>query len=164
VNSVVRPSLQRRPMTEQDLPAVMAIENRAYPVPWTFGIMRDCLRIGYHCWVYEQKGELVGYTIMSTAVDVGEAHILNLCVRPESQGKGLGRRILEHILELVRESGCHLILLEVRPSNPAAIRLYRSAGFEQIGRRKAYYPLPSGREDALVFVLDMIISNYSAHP
>ena len=155
MSTIVKPLLRNRPMTEQDLSAVMAIESRAYPVPWTTGIMRDCLRVGYHCWVYEQDWELVGYAVMSAAMDVGEAHILNLCVRPESQGVGVGRRILEHMLDLVRESGCHLILLEARPSNPAAIRLYRSAGFEQIGRRKAYYPLPDGREDALVFALDL---------
>ncbi len=155
MSTMVKPSLQHRLMTEHDLPGVMEIENRAYPVPWTIGIMRDCLRIGYHCWAYEQNGGLVGYAIMSMAMDVGEAHILNLCVRPESQGAGIGRRMLEHMLELVRDSGCHLILLEARPSNPAAIRLYRSTGFEQIGRRKAYYPLPDGREDALVFALDI---------
>ncbi len=155
MSTVVRPLLHRRPMTETDLPAVMEIENSAYPVPWTIGIMRDCLRIGYHCWVYELERELVGYTIMSTEMDVGEAHVLNLCVRPESQGAGIGRQLLEHLLEEVRHSGCHLILLEARPSNPAAIHLYRSTGFEQIGRRKGYYPTSAGREDALVFALDI---------
>jgi len=155
VSVVGKPMLQPRPMTEADLPAVMEIENRAYPVPWTSGIMRDCLRIGYHCWVYEQGGELIGYAILSTSMDVGEAHILNLCVRPESQGAGIGRQILEHMLDVVRHSGCHLILLEARPSNPVAVQLYRSVGFEQIGRRKRYYPTPAGREDALVFALDI---------
>ncbi len=155
MNTVIKPVLQPRLMTEADLPLVMEIENRAYPVPWTTGIMRDCLRIGYHCWVYEQGGELIGYAILSTSMDVGEAHILNLCVRPESQGAGIGRQILEHMLDVTRDSGCHLILLEARPSNPVAVHLYRSMGFEQIGRRKAYYPLPGGREDALVFALDI---------
>ncbi len=155
MNDVVDTPFCSRVMTEADLPAVMAIEERAYVVPWTPGIMRDCLRVGYHCWVYEQEGELVGYGILSAAMDVGESHILNLCVRPESQGRGLGRRILEHLLEQSKRLGCHLVLLEARPSNPVAIRLYRSAGFEQIGRRKRYYPTPTGREDALVFALDI---------
>ncbi len=155
MSAALCPVLQPRPMSQEDLPIVMAIENRAYPVPWTTGIMRDCLRIGYHCEVYEQRGELVGYSIISTEMDVGEAHILNLCVRPESQGAGIGRWILERVLEQAKQAGCHLVLLEARPSNPVAVRLYRSAGFEQIGRRKAYYPLPDGREDALVFALDI---------
>jgi len=142
-------------MVEADLPLVMEIESHAYPVPWTIGIMRDCLRIGYDCWVYEQGMELVGYAIISTSMDVGEGHILNLCVRPESQGIGIGRYMLEHILSVIHHYGCHLILLEVRPSNQAAIMLYRSFGFEQIGRRKEYYPSPGGREDALVFALDI---------
>ncbi len=153
MSAALCPALRPRPMAEEDISAVMAIENRAYPVPWTEGIMRDCLHIGYHCQVYEQYDELVGYSIVSTGREVGEAHILNLCVRPESQGRGIGRWILQRIVEQARSFGCRQVLLEARPSNRVALRLYRSTGFEQVGRRKGYYPLPEGREDALLFAL-----------
>src|SRR5690606_4019408 len=70
-----------RPMREDDLDAVMEIERRAYPFPWTRGIFRDCLRAGYPAWVLEDDGVLAAYGLLSVAV--GEAHILNLCSAPE---------------------------------------------------------------------------------
>jgi len=80
--------------------AVMAIERAAYEFPWTEGIFRDCLRVGYCCWVLEEAGRLRGYGIMS--VGAGEAHLLNLCIAPEAQRRGLGRRLLRHLLALAR--------------------------------------------------------------
>lgn len=140
-----------RPMTEADLPAIMAIELAAYPFPWTEGILRDCLRVGYNCWVYETADGIQGYGVMSVAA--GEAHILNLCVRPTEQGKGLGKRLLAYIISLARRHGADTLLLEVRPSNLAALGLYRSVGFNEVGTRKGYYPAEQGREDALILAL-----------
>ena len=142
-----------RPMREEDLDAVMAIEPRAYAHPWTRAIFKDCLRVGYNCWLYEREGDILAYGVMSVAV--GEAHILNLTVRPESQGQGLGRKLLEHFLNLARRHNADLVLLEVRPSNTAALALYSGMGFNEIGVRKGYYPGPSGREDALVLALNL---------
>src|SRR5690606_41814343 len=81
-----------RPMRQADIEAVMAIETRAYPFPWTAGIFRDCLRAGHHCWVLESGQGIIGYGVLSAAA--GEAHILNVCVAPELQGQGHGRRLL----------------------------------------------------------------------
>lgn len=142
-----------RPMREADLDAVMEIEVRAYAHPWTRAILSDCLRVGYNCWLYEQEGRIEAYGVMSVAV--GEAHILNLTVRPESQGQGLGRKILEHFLGLAGRYSADMVLLEVRPSNTAALALYGKMGFNEIGVRKNYYPGPSGREDALVLALTL---------
>ena len=109
-----------RPMREQDLAAVMSIEQRAYEFHWSEGIFRDCLRVGYGCWVMELDGGIAGYGILSLVV--GEAHLLNVCIAPERQRQGYGRLLLEHFIQLAKERGASQMLLEVRPSNQAAIR------------------------------------------
>ncbi|HET7569126.1 MAG TPA: ribosomal protein S18-alanine N-acetyltransferase [Gammaproteobacteria bacterium] len=137
-----------RRMMRDDLGAVMAIEREAYRFGWTRGIFEDCLRIGYECWTLIEDDEIVGYGIMSFAP--GEAHILNICVARGRQRQGYGRMIMEHLITLAVEQGATRMWLEVRPSNEAARRLYKSLGFKQAGRRRAYYPEEKGREDALV--------------
>lgn len=143
-----------RPMREGDLDAAMAIEVRAYPFPWTVGIFRDCLRADYPAWVLLQDGRLVGYFLMSVAAD--EAHVLNVCVAPEDQGQGHGRRLMRAILQIARGHGAQRVFLEVRPSNTGAIALYFDIGFNEIGRRPRYYPARDGREDALVMAIELL--------
>ncbi len=137
-----------RPMLETDVAGVMAVERTVYPFPWTAGIFRDCLRVGYCCYVWEQGAEIHGYGVMSAGG--GEAHILNLAVRSESQGQGLGRRMLEHLIDIASRYGVDAVFLEVRPSNKRAVALYHHVGFEQVGVRHNYYPDQQGREDALI--------------
>ena len=62
------PLLRMRPMQEADLDAVIEVEKLAYPFPWTKGIFRDCLRVGYCCWVYTLDERVLGYGVMSVAV------------------------------------------------------------------------------------------------
>ena len=143
-----------RPMREDDLDTVMAIERRAYPVPWTRGILRDCLRAGYPAWVMEEGAEAIGYAVLSIAA--AEAHILNLCTAPEMQGRGHGRYLLRALLELARGRGVQRVFLEVRPSNTHAVALYHGEGFNEIGRRPRYYPAAQGREDAIVMAIELI--------
>jgi len=138
-------------MREEDLDQVVGIEQLAYPYPWTRGIFEDCLRVGYSCWVLATAGEVAGYAVMSVAV--GESHILNLCVRPDLQRRGHGRRLLAHLIALARRRHADTALLEVRPSNRAALGLYRAAGFNEVGMRRGYYPGVKGREDALILAL-----------
>ncbi len=149
-----QPAGRYRPMREADIAEVMDIERRAYPFPWTEGILRDCLRVSYSCWVYERAGVIEAYAIMSVAA--GEAHILNLCVRPELQGQGLGKRTLQHLMNVARRHGADSMFLEVRPSNAVALRLYQGMGFDEIGRRRGYYPAEEGREDALIFARTLL--------
>jgi ribosomal-protein-alanine N-acetyltransferase len=137
-----------RPMNELDVPVVGAIERAGYQFPWSEGIFRDCLRVGYVCRVVEVDGEMAGYGIMS--VGAGEAHILNVCVRDEYRSRGLGRKMLQYLLERARIAGMYEAFLEVRPSNTTAARLYHSLGFEQVGIRRGYYQATVGREDAQV--------------
>lgn len=143
-----------RPMREDDLDAVMAIEIRAYPYPWTLGILRDCLRAGHPAWVLLRDGRVIGYFLMSIAA--GEGHVLNVCVAPEQQGQSYGRKLLRAILQLARGHGAERVFLEVRPSNTGAIALYFDMGFNEIGRRPRYYPARDGREDALVMAIELL--------
>ncbi len=137
-----------RPLRERDLPGIMEIEQHAYDFPWTEGIFRDCLRVGYCCWLYEEAGLVAAYGVMS--VGYGEAHVLNLCVHPESRQRGLGRRMLGHLLDLAHRHHADTVLLEVRPSNQPALDLYQGMGFREVGVRRGYYPAARGREDALI--------------
>lgn len=143
-----------RQMLYTDLKEVLSIETRAYEFAWTEGIFRDCIRAGYHCQVLETPhGFIQAYGVMSAAA--GEAHILNLCVRPELQGRGLSRRMLDHLLELAHTAQIQTVFLEVRPSNKRAMQLYAAAGFCEIGVRIGYYPAARGREDALVMAKEL---------
>ncbi|HTL14986.1 MAG TPA: ribosomal protein S18-alanine N-acetyltransferase [Thermomonas sp.] len=143
-----------RPMREADLDAVMAIEERAYPFPWSRGIFRDCLQAGYPMWLQEDASGIVGYGVLSIAA--GEAHVLNLCTAPGHEGRGLGRRMLQALLGFARGAGAQRVFLEVRPSNPRAIALYERSGFNEIGRRPRYYPARDGREDAIVMAMELL--------
>ena len=142
------PAADIRPMNELDIPVVGVIERAGYQFPWSEGIFRDCLRVGYVCRVVEVDGDMAGYGIMS--VGAGEAHILNVCVREEYRCRGLARRMMVYLLDRARIAGMYEAFLEVRPSNTVASRLYRSLGFEQVGVRKGYYQAVAGREDAEV--------------
>ncbi len=143
-----QPLLRLRPMNESDVDAIIAIENCTYPFPWTVDIFWDCLRVGYCSWVYEQDGAIEAYAVMS--VGAGESHILNICVKPESRNRGLGRSLLDHMLDLARDHRADTAFLEVRPSNHAALKLYKDMGFNEVGVRKSYYPAINGKEDAVI--------------
>ena len=142
------PTETYRLMTELDLPVILDIENRSYPFPWTEGIFHDCLRFGYSSWVLEIDRCIVGYGIMSLAVQ--ECHILNICVDPEYQGQGIGRKLLGQLLTIARARKADTAFLEVRPTNINALSLYFSEGFNEIGTRRNYYPALFGREDAVI--------------
>lgn len=152
-NDTVPAPAALRPMREDDLVAVHALEERAYEFPWTLGIFRDCLRSDYAAWVLEEEGAVIGYVLMSVAA--GEAHILNVCVAPELQGRGLGRKLVRAILHVARGRAAERVFLEVRPSNKGAIALYHDEGFNEIGRRPRYYPAKDGREDAIVMAMEI---------
>ncbi|MBK7544049.1 MAG: ribosomal protein S18-alanine N-acetyltransferase [Candidatus Competibacteraceae bacterium] len=143
-----------RQMLPIDLKEILSIERRAYEFAWTEGIFRDCLRVGYQCRVLETPHSFIqAYGVMSVAV--GEAHILNLCVRPELQGRGLSRQLLDHLLELAISLQAQTVFLEVRLSNQRALRLYASVGFCEVGLRRGYYPASKGREDGWVLAKEL---------
>ncbi|MCQ8130627.1 ribosomal protein S18-alanine N-acetyltransferase [Methylomonas rivi] len=147
--------LRLRKMDHGDLPSVLKIENLNYDFPWSEGVFKDCFRaMNYVNWVCEAPGDaIVGYCIIS--VMAGEAHVMNISVSPEFQRQGAGRKMLNHLIEYARPRA-EKLFLEVRPSNPGAINLYRQTGFREIGVRKGYYPAKGGREDAIMFELDLV--------
>ncbi|TAM04082.1 MAG: ribosomal-protein-alanine N-acetyltransferase [Paraburkholderia sp.] len=137
-------------MTESDLDEVAAIERVAYEFPWSRGNFEDSLRNGYFgiC-MRHMTGTLLGYCVLMPVVD--EMHLLNLCVAPAAQGAGAGLALLREAVRIAGAQRLEGLLLEVRPSNHRAIRLYEQFGFVTIGRRKNYYPARHhSREDAIV--------------
>ena len=156
VVSTDRPRL--RPMRETDVNAVLEVERASYEFPWTRAIFRDCLRVGYFCFVYEAPTGLAGHGIMSVAAE--ECHLLNICVHPEFQRRGLGRALVNFLLLFARRKHAHVALLEVRVSNVGAYRLYTQLGFDEIGIRKDYYPARYGREDAIILARDLTLENF----
>ncbi len=142
-----------RPMTEADLEAVLKVEYAAFSHPWTRGIFQDALK-SYECWLMFEGEQQVGHGVIQVILD--EAHLLNITVKPQSQGRGLGLQLLEHLMIRARARQAAECFLEVRASNLAAYRLYERYGFNEVGRRRDYYPVAGGREDALVMVCTLL--------
>ncbi len=140
--------VEMRTMNYSDLKQVINIEKKSYPHPWTIGIFRDCIRVGYNAWVMILDENIIGYGIVM--LSPGEAHILNICIDPDYQGKSLGRYLLRHLVKKSQQTDIDMVLLEVRRSNTNAQQLYVSEGFHELGVRKAYYPADDGREDAII--------------
>jgi ribosomal-protein-alanine N-acetyltransferase len=100
----------------------------------------------------EHERTITGFAIYECVLD--EATLLNLAVNPEVQGKGLGRKLLRQSL-LVLDATIGKVFLEVRVSNATALHLYLSEDFVEIGTRRNYYPIATGREDARVLELNL---------
>lgn len=143
-------ALQYAPMVAGDVDDVFAVETEVYPHPWSRGNFVDSLASGYSGWTLrDDHGALVGYFLLMAAVD--EAHLLNVAVAAPRQRQGVGLFLLDKIVACARGLSMESILLEVRPSNLRALKVYEKYGFTEIGRRKNYYPAHNGqREDAIV--------------
>src|SRR6516165_4768158 len=109
------PEVVIRAMRGNDVADVVAIERSSYQFPWSEGIFRDCLRVGYTCRVALHGRQLAGYGVMS--VGAGEAHILNLCIAEAFRCRGIGARLLTLLIERAAAAGMKEAFLEVRPSN-----------------------------------------------
>ncbi len=142
-----------RPMTEADIEGVLKVEYAAFSHPWTRGIFLDSLK-SYDCWLMFEGGQQVGHGVINVIID--EAHLLNITVKPENQGRGLGLRLLEHLMQRALQLNAGECFLEVRASNQSAYRLYERYGFNEVGRRRDYYPAAGGREDALVMACTLV--------
>lgn len=145
-----RAGRQVRPMTVADLEAVMAVEVRAYPFPWTSGNFIDSMAAGYHlCCLWSAEHRLLGYLVAMHSLD--EWHLLNITVSPDHEGQGHGRMLLRHLIGHAVRTGAQSLWLEVRPSNERARHLYLGFDFVSVGLRRGYYPAADGqREDAMV--------------
>jgi ribosomal-protein-alanine N-acetyltransferase len=148
MSAAVEPRTEIRLMLPADLKSVARIEKASYKYPWSLSIFRDCLLAGYYSVVLDVGSAVTGFAIMSSAA--AEAHVLNICVHPMARRCGFGRRLLNALIVKAHELDIEQIFLEVRPSNRAALSLYRTSGFNEIGVRPAYYQAEFGREDAVV--------------
>lgn len=148
------PPLALQTMTEAWLDAVARIEKLAYTHPWSRGNFADSLRAGYHAQVLTQEQTLLGYHVLM--LSPGEAHLLNITVDPEQQGRGLALHMLGELARWSQAQGAQSLWLEVRVSNARARQIYERYGFKAVGLRKNYYPLaPFKREDAVVMSLPL---------
>lgn len=134
------------------MPAVRAIEQEVFADPWSTQDFRDCVTSDAHFLVAAagDSGAIIGYVVALEAADEGE--ILNLAVAPAGRRSGLGRALVQHILEALTARGVRQVYLEVRESNAPARALYAARGFKEVGRRQQYYRRPV--EDAIVLRLD----------
>jgi [ribosomal protein S18]-alanine N-acetyltransferase len=141
-----------RPMVAADLPAVLALEARCFPVPWTREHFLAELQssLAFPRVATAGAGIVVGYLCAMLVLDEGQ--ILNVAVDPDFRGRGIGRQLLTQVLAEFHQRRASFVALEVRWSNRAAISLYAGCGFRDVGRRKAYY---HDGEDALLMEYDM---------
>ena len=154
-----QPGTHLAPMRAAHLDEVMAIERRAYDVPWTRGNFVDALAAGYLAERrLDERGALLGYFVAMDGAD--EMHLLNLTVAPEHQGRGHARAMLDALVARCRAARAPRLWLEVRAGNARARSLYARYGLVEVGCRRGYYPArgaapPFGREDAIVMSLDL---------
>jgi ribosomal-protein-alanine N-acetyltransferase len=142
------------PMTQDNLDAVIAIEQTAYSHPWTRGNFRDSLNPLFEAQCLWLDGELLGYFLAMHGVE--EMHLLNITVAPAHQGQGWGHMMLDALSLMSRHAGAQWLWLEVRQSNQRALQVYVRYGFKQISIRKNYYPAGrQQREHAVVMSLKL---------
>ena len=138
-----------RRMTEADLPAVMALEERCFSIPWTYENFRELIgRTPYVLLAAEEAGTVQGYAVLMQVFEDGD--LMNIAVSPECRRRGIGQELLAEVIRIAGERKVTQLFLEVREHNAQAIRLYEKNGFVFVGRRKDYYEAP--REDALIYV------------
>jgi ribosomal-protein-alanine N-acetyltransferase len=136
-----------RKMTEPDLDEVMKIEQEAFSLPWS----RDS-------YLGELKNSFANYLVCDDAGDITayggiwavfeEAHITNVAVAREFRGQGMGCAVMEELENIARGKHATRILLEVRPTNEAALKIYQKLEYVQTSLRKGYYT--DNGEDAMI--------------
>lgn len=134
-------------MTRQHIPEVQALERACFDNTWPEdAFLNEIERNGAACYLVAlQGGQVLGYAGAWLILD--EMHITSVAVRPESRGKGIGKRLFWHLMQEAVDHGCEWSGLEVRPTSQPAIALYEAFGFTRVGVRKRYY---DGKDDALV--------------
>lgn len=144
--------LSIEPYDPSDLDSIMAIENVSFTAPWSRASYEELAPLdSVNIWVGKIKGELVCYMLCQRVGDEMELH--TIAVAPSWRQKGIGRRFMAHMIAEARRVGVSKIYLLVRPSNNAAVSLYKEHGFKGIGVRRAYYR--DNGEDALVMRLEL---------
>jgi len=149
-----------RAMRLTDVPNIVAIEQEAFPTPWTAEAFMNELSHNHFAryTVMEDGTGIIGYGGMWTIID--EAHVTNIALRRDRRGRGLGELLLRRMMDQAAEYGMHRMTLEVRVSNERAQRLYERLGFEPAGIRPGYYS--DNNEDALIMWVELSKSGTGA--
>lgn len=144
-----------RTATPHDLDAIMAIENDSFPTDaWSSESMAAELATEHgHYVVDEDAGAIIGYAGLRALRGNRDADVQTIALRADRRGEGRGRALLHALLDEASARGAREVFLEVRADNPGAEGLYRSEGFEEIGRRARYYQPDD--VDAIVMRLDL---------
>ena len=138
-------------LTPDDLAQAYAIECRSHAFPWsekTFASNQGERFINLRL---DVDGKMAAFAITQVVLD--EASLFNIAVDPAFQRRGLGRQLLQYLIDELIKRDVLTLWLEVRASNLPAIALYEQLGFNQVSRRPNYYPTASGREDAILMAL-----------
>ena len=145
------PSYHVRPMTGDDLDAVLTIEQVSFSTPWCRDHFEHEITAPHSFpYVAEYNGTIVGYVCLMSLFE--EAQILDIAVVPEQRGRGIAQLLMDHAVAVAREKEAELLALEVRASNRAAIALYGRCGFVRTGIRLNYY---EGRDDAVLMAKNL---------
>lgn len=147
-------NLHIRKMTVEDIPAVVALDQKSFSLPWPERSFRFELtdNPASRCWVADLDGAIVGMIVVWLIVD--EAHVATVATHPDYRRQGIGKRLLAHALRQLIQDGARSSFLEVRESNFAAQEMYRKFGYEATGRRRRYYR--DNDEDAILMSLDSL--------
>lgn len=149
------PPVRLRPAVRADLPMVMAVERLSFASPWTERMFSEELANDWSSfWVAEETDppRVSGFMVFWRAYD--EIHLLNIAVAPERRRHGVARAMMDGMLGQARAHAASHVLLEVRPSNLAALRLYQGLGFRPVSVRPRYYA--DNGEDAIVMVKTLV--------
>lgn len=141
-----------RHLTVADRAALIELDAATNSHPWHYTQWQDSLH-SHLCLGLEEQGQIVASCVAMLTLD--EAELLQIAVDPARFGQGLGQQLLGALCAALQERGAKQLFLEVRAGNERAKRFYLAAGFAPVGVRKGYYPTSSGREDALLYRLDL---------
>lgn len=137
-------------LNQAHIPLLVDIDQRSHLSPWSQKIFESSFNARSHNFYLQQDSQILGYYFAEFVV--GDMTLENICIAPEHQGKGLAKKLMDHLIEHAKSLNTENMFLEVRESNTKAIKLYESYGFEVTGKRKEYYSVPNStaRETALL--------------
>ncbi len=143
-----------KPLNLTDIDAIYAIERKNYPFPWSKKLITQQLESKMTQWGIWDKSQLVGYSFLQYMWP--EAELLNISIAPMSQRQNMGYLLLNKLITELKNAKFERLYLEVRKSNKGAQKLYERSGFNLIGERLNYYRTTTGREDALLYALEIL--------
>lgn len=148
------------PVTPDDIDNLMPIENACHSHPWNRQVFSSCIGGRYFGHYLIQENSLIqesssGQTPVILGFYIGdyiagESTLMDICVHPDQQGQGFGKKLMQHYIQQAKNLGAEKSLLEVRARNISAQMMYINNGYSEIGRRTGYYPCTIGYEDAIV--------------